>query len=87
MSECKVPDDWKTANVTPIFRKDEASNYQPVSLMSHVYKILELFIKDSSVDYINENDPLNDTQHSVSKRSRARFDIQNNFVSYRIINS
>ena len=73
MSESKFPDDWKTANVTPIFQKgnkDEASNYRPVSLTSHVCKILESIIKDSIVSYKNENDLLNETQHGfVSKRS------------------
>ena len=71
MSESKVPDDWKTVNVTSIFKKGnkgEASNYQPVSLTSHVGKILESIIKDSIVNFINENDLLNETQHGfVSK--------------------
>ena len=43
MSESKVPADWKTVNVTRIFKKGnkgEASNYRPVSLMSQMCKIL-----------------------------------------------
>ena len=73
MSESKVLDDWKTANVIPIFKKGnkgEESNYRPVSLISHVCKILESIVKDSIVNYINENDLLNETKHGfVSKRS------------------
>ena len=50
--------------------KGEANNYRPVSLTSHVGKILESIINDSIVNYINENDLLNETQHGfVSKRS------------------
>ena len=42
MSESKIPDDWITANVTPIFKKgnmSKASNYWPVSLTSHLREI------------------------------------------------
>jgi len=34
LSESSLPDDWKCANVTPIFKKDSrntAENYRPVS--------------------------------------------------------
>ena len=37
MSEGSVPDDWKVANVTPIFKKGskgDPGNYHPVSLTS-----------------------------------------------------
>jgi len=37
LNEASVPDDWKCANVTPIFKKgnrNAAENYRPVSLTS-----------------------------------------------------
>jgi len=40
----QVPDSWKCANVTAIFKKgskDHPGNYRPVSLTSHVCKLLE----------------------------------------------
>ena len=43
LSEIKIPNDWKMANVTPIFKigkKCDAGNYRPVSLTSHVCKIV-----------------------------------------------
>jgi hypothetical protein len=43
----KVPDDWKTAHVTPIFKKGDKSkpsNYRPVSLTSIYCKTLEHII-------------------------------------------
>jgi len=38
----EIPDDWRTANVGPIFKKgsrSKVSNYRPVSLTSQVSKI------------------------------------------------
>ena len=44
----RFPRDWKTANVTPIYKKgvkSEPNNYQPISL-SQVVKVLESLIRD-----------------------------------------
>ena len=44
LSEGVVPSDWKTAEVTPIFKKGSKSdpgNYRPVSLTSIACKVLE----------------------------------------------
>ncbi|KFP27068.1 RNA-directed DNA polymerase from mobile element jockey, partial [Colius striatus] len=43
----KVPEDWRKANVTPVFkkgRKDDSGNYRPVSLTSIPGKMLEQLI-------------------------------------------
>ena len=43
----EVPADWKTANVTPIFKKggrDDPGNYRPVSLTSVPCKLMESLI-------------------------------------------
>ena len=55
MAKNQVPYDWKSANVTQIFKKGkkcDSSNYRPVSLTSHVCKILESIVKDSIINYI-----------------------------------
>ena len=39
IDEGVVPDDWRTANVTPIFKKGSKAsvgNYRPISLTAHV---------------------------------------------------
>ena len=49
-----VPDDWKAANVTPIFKKgskNEIGNYRPVTLTSQICKLLEMIIRDSLVEH------------------------------------
>jgi hypothetical protein len=53
----KVPVEWKRANVTAIFKKgskEVAGNYRPVSLMTHVCKILEALIKDVLVAHLKK---------------------------------
>ena len=40
-----IPNDWKLANVTPVFKKgskSNPSNYRPVSLTVNLCKILEV---------------------------------------------
>jgi hypothetical protein len=49
----KVPVEWKTANVTAIFKKgskEVAGNYRPVSLTTHVCKVLE--VNDSQHGFV-----------------------------------
>ncbi|KFV78878.1 hypothetical protein N308_07568, partial [Struthio camelus australis] len=43
----EVPEDWKKANVTPVFKKskeEEPGNYRPVSLTSIPGKVMEQLI-------------------------------------------
>ena len=44
----ETPDDWRKANITPIFKKgsrNDPANYRPVSLTSQVCKVLESIVK------------------------------------------
>ena len=62
--EC--PDDWKTANVTPIHKKGDRtdpSNYRPVSLTSQVCKILESIVRTRVIEHINVNNLMSEAQH------------------------
>jgi hypothetical protein len=61
-----IPKDWKTANVTPIFKKGiraSVCNYRPVSLTSQVSKIMETLIRDAIVDHLERNNLLRASQH------------------------
>jgi hypothetical protein len=63
-----LPFDWKSANVTPIFKKgnrSQAANYRPVSLTSVPCKLLESFIRDSTVRHMEQNDLLSRQQHGL----------------------
>ena len=50
LQEGAVPEDWKRANVTPIFKKGSRwlpENYRPVSLTSQCSKLFEAIVRDS----------------------------------------
>ena len=68
-----MPDEWKLANVTPIFKKGSKSlpsNYRPISLTSVVCKMLETLIRDKLVNHLEEKNLLKNTQHGFrNKRS------------------
>ena len=70
----QVPEDWRKANVTPIFKnkgsKSKAENYRPISLTSIPCKLMESIIKDTVVEHLTIHKLIKDTQHGfMSKRS------------------
>ncbi len=73
LQEGTLPSSWKTAHVTPIFKKgskSECGNYRPVSLTSIVCKTLEAIIRDHLNDFISSNNLLSTCQHGfVNGRS------------------
>ena len=65
-----VPADWKTANVTPLFKKggrQKAGNYRPGSLTFVVGKMLESIIKEEIVNHLDINCPFGKMQHGFMK--------------------
>ena len=66
-----IPSDWKSAFVTPIYKKGnrhEACNYRPISLTSHVCKILEHIIFTETINHLESNGVLSEKQHGFRKR-------------------
>ena len=65
-----VPKDWKKANVTAIFKKGDKAlpcNYRPISLTSHVCKVLESIVKDSIIDHVRRYRLIKNSQHGFLK--------------------
>ena len=73
MQEGIVPDDWRNAHVTPIYKKGSKSspgNYRPVSLTSIPCKVMESLIKDVITKHLTDNLLIRTSQHGfMSKRS------------------
>lgn len=66
-----IPQDWKVANVTPIFKKgskQDPGNYRPVSLTSHIGKLLESLIRDKIMAHLWQNKLINESQHGFRQR-------------------
>ena len=69
----QVPEAWKNANVTAIFKKGsrtEAANYRPISLTSVASKLLEHIIHSHVMKHLEQHNILTDSQHGLrAKRS------------------
>ena len=67
----KLPDIWKEANVSPIFKKwekSDPSNYRPISLTCVLCKVLEDIVASSLAKHFTELDILYDLQHGFGEK-------------------
>ncbi|CAM5131339.1 unnamed protein product [Natator depressus] len=65
-----VPNDWKIANVMPMFKNgstDDPGNYRPVSLTLVPGKLVETIEKNKIVRHIEEHKLLHKSQHGFCK--------------------
>jgi len=65
-----VPDDWKSAIITHVFKKgatDNDENCRPISLTCVAGKIMERLIAKQIYDHFKCNDLLSCTQHGFLK--------------------
>jgi hypothetical protein len=66
-----VPSQWKTAIITPVFKKGTTScvtNYRPISLTCVASKIMERILAKRIMEHLIENDLLSGIQHGFVKR-------------------
>ena len=71
LRQCTVPSDWKTANVSPIFKKGTKSNpgyYWPISLTSLIGKTMESVLKDEIRNHLSTFKLTIDSQHGFTER-------------------
>jgi len=65
-----VPQYWKLANVTPVFKKGnkkDPANYRPISLTCIVSKILEKIVSSTLIDHLRINKLLSNKQFGFLK--------------------
>ena len=65
ISKGYAPSCWKEAKVNPLYKggaKDEINNYRPMSILPILSKLLEKFIQQKLIGYLNEYDVLHQSQ-------------------------
>ena len=70
LEEGEVPEDWRTANVSPIYKKGakhSPGNYRPVSLTSVCCKMMESILKDDIVEHLARHKIINASQHGFMR--------------------
>ena len=70
LSQNKIPDDWRDAHVSPLFKKgdrNKPSNYRPVSLTSISCKIFEHILFSNIMKHFDEHNIITDYQHGFRK--------------------
>ena len=71
IKESTLPDVWKKAQVSPIFKKGNkhlCSNYRPVSLTAILCKLLESFVRDASMQHMRKNQLFTIHQHGYGSK-------------------
>ena len=69
----EVPEDWRKANVTPVYKKGhryQAENYRPISLPSVCCKVMEHIVTSTIMNHGEDNNILYPLQHGF-RRSRS----------------
>ena len=66
----EVPEDWRLANMTPIYKKgcrEDPGNYRPVSLTSVPGKIMEQIVLRETTRHMRDNRGIRPSQHGFMK--------------------
>ena len=84
MHEGKLPEIWKIACITPIYKgkgsKHDVANFRPISLTSVICKIMESIIKDRIMQHCTDNNLISST-HSACSQSGENSTFCNVFYS------
>ena len=66
-----VPQDWRDADVNPLFKKGSrlaCSTYRPISLTSHIVKLLEIIILSHIMELTRKNNRFGCDQHGFQEK-------------------
>ena len=77
----EIPDDWKLAKITPIFKnkgsKDDCGNYRPISVICHVAKVMEKAVQVQLKDYLLEHNFITHVQSAYLKNHSTQSSLHN----------
>ena len=67
-----VHDDWKKARVTPNYKNEgeinDENNFRPISVISHIAKMIESFVSDQIIKYLEDHAFISIDQSDYLKR-------------------
>ena len=70
-----LPDDWRRAYITPIYKKSDSTNpcnYRPIALTCNICKLMESIIKDQLLSFLFQNNIITKHQHAfIARHSTA----------------
>ena len=76
-----LPDDWKLAKVTPIYKnkgsKDDCGNYRPISVICHIAKIMEKSIQIQLKEYLAQHNFISHIQSAYLKNHSTQSSLHN----------
>ena len=78
LHHCRLPQDWKSAHVFPIFKKGSCNcphNYRPISLTSIPYKVFEHVIYSLIYKHLDKNSILCDVRMVSGKTIPVRHNL------------
>jgi len=67
-----VPDDWKEANVVPVYKggsRNVATDYRRFSLTSQLYNVFETIVRDQVIEFLEIKVLIRNSQHGFRKGS------------------
>ena len=70
LDKSEVPDDWRKARVTPLYKKGDKylpSNYRPISLTCVICKVMEHIVTSQMARFLEEKGKLSKFQHGFRK--------------------
>jgi len=76
-----VPRDWRTAVISPLYKKGRRSqpdNYRPVSLTSQIVKVVESIVRDEIVQHLDKFNLIQQSQHGF----RSGYSCSSNLLSF-----
>jgi len=72
MASESVLNDWKEANVVPVYKggsTNVGTNYRPISLTSQLCKVFETIVRDQIIEFLETNVLNRNSQHGFRKSS------------------
>ena len=71
IQQCKIPEEWKKATVSPLYKggsKCDRKNFRPISVIPIVSKVLERLVHNQFAPYFDENNLLCRSQSGFRKK-------------------